>query len=209
MFYVTGIQSYGTMIEVSQNGGFAHLYLHAQGHSAQEPKDRYQIGYMETRTGSENSVSSVLHDDLRIANSPNWALMKQLKYGVDPGAVDAASLYEAPIYTNAFPTLSFRVEDDFKEHDMLPCTFTSLIASEEQLDTYNEAVANGEDPTLQNTGIKNFVAHIRCLNDGNWIPSEKRSANPVVETSVIMVHCDRYVDTETDRNFQTIERLNL
>jgi hypothetical protein len=200
MFYVTGTQSYGTMIEVFRNGGFAHLYLHAQA------DDHYQIGYMETRTGSENTVSSVLRDDLRIANSPDWVKMRQQKYGVDPGNM---AIYEAPIYTNAFPTLTFRVDDDFKEDDMLSCTFTSLIATEEQLEAYNEAVVDGDDPTLESDGIKSFVAYIRCLNDGNWIPFEKRSANPVVETSVIMVHCDRYVDTETARNFQTIERSNL
>ena len=130
MYYVAGVQSYGTVIEIEKNEGFAHLYLHAQGHKAlmqpPEPKDRYRIGYMETRTGSANTVSTVMHKDLRVANAPDWEDLRQDKYGVDPGNITA---YVNPIYTNCFPSLKFAVNEDFEEDDMLRCTFTSTIAT--------------------------------------------------------------------------------
>ena len=195
MYYVAGIQSYGTVIEIERNEGYAHLYLHAQGHA----NDRYEIGYMESRTGSENSVSSVLHDDLRISNSPEWQKMRKEEYGVDPLNI---AVYENPIYTAVFPTFRFTVTDDFAKDDILPCSFTSVCASQEQLDEYNAAALNGDDlPTLECETIKSYTDNIRCLTSGSWIPYEITSKNPVIETSVIMCHCDRYVDTETARNF--------
>ena len=169
MYYVTGIQSYGTVIEIEKNEGSAHLYLHAQGHA----DDRYKLGYMETRTGNENSVSSVLHKDLRISNSPEWQHLKDEKYGVDP---DNLVVYESPIYTTVFPTFRFTVTEDFAENDMLPCTFTSLCASAEQLQEYNAELfdqsSDDEDPTLEYDNITEFTDNIRCLNAGNWIPYE-------------------------------------
>ena len=48
-----------------------------------------------------------------------------------------------------------------------------------------------------------------CLTPANWVEGQDAPKYPVIETSIVMVHCDRYVDAETDRGFQQIERSNL
>ncbi len=174
------------------------------------------LGDFNALTGVQDYNFEPQHD-LRASNSPDWQHMRQEKFGQTN-----ALAQEAPLPTNfMFPTtFVLEVKDNlpsgevFALRDVVMATFAEDAIAEEvkRAEDHSDADSSDSQPdyeTLQINAARDGNMNLWNLQDiTNWTGTST-TLHPTIETSVIMVHCDRFLECDTRGQYRQENRLNL
>ncbi len=198
MWYRDGIQTFGSVIDITKNPASTHPEVNLWG---QLPY-KYHIGHMHVDQADYGKWTFVPKDHISLSNSPAWQHLRDSHF-----QQTNVNAMESPLI-ETFPTsFVLRLTKKWKQYEEITVEGTYSMGNKQEV----------EDPNLDLDDVENLEVETvlpykelwKPLQDiDDWVQSTE-TKYPTIETTLCMVHCDRFIESDTRGQYRQEARLNL